>query len=83
MILHDPSMGSSGMAEAQAAAKSFGMEVQIFEAADPFARDGSHGRVRSPRPEAAHAGRRRLALHDPHGGDLQGRERSSNGISMT
>jgi putative ABC transport system substrate-binding protein len=35
MILHDPSMGSTGIAEAQAAAKSLGMEAEILEAADP------------------------------------------------
>jgi predicted dehydrogenase len=42
MILHDPIMGSSGIAEAQAATTSLGMEVQIFEAADPFAREMDH-----------------------------------------
>jgi ABC-type uncharacterized transport system substrate-binding protein len=35
MILHDPSMGLSSVAEAQAAAKSLGMEVHFFEPADP------------------------------------------------
>ena len=35
MILHDPSMGSSGMVEAQAATKGLGMEAQVFEVADP------------------------------------------------
>jgi putative ABC transport system substrate-binding protein len=44
MILHDPSMGSSGMAEAQTVAKSLAMEAEIFEATalsqfeDAFAR---------------------------------------------
>jgi putative ABC transport system substrate-binding protein len=35
MILHDPTMGSAGMAEAQAAAKNLGMDAKIFEATDP------------------------------------------------
>jgi putative tryptophan/tyrosine transport system substrate-binding protein len=35
MILHDPSMGTSGMAEAQTVAKSLAMEAEFFEATDP------------------------------------------------
>ncbi|MBA7482120.1 hypothetical protein ES707_17602 [subsurface metagenome] len=35
MFLHDPSMGSTGIAEALAAAKGFGMEAKVFDVADP------------------------------------------------
>jgi hypothetical protein len=35
MILHDPSMGSTAIAEALAAAKGLGMKAEVFDAADP------------------------------------------------
>jgi putative tryptophan/tyrosine transport system substrate-binding protein len=45
MILHDPSMGSSGMAEAQTVAKSLAMEAEIFEATDPSQFENAFGRA--------------------------------------
>jgi putative ABC transport system substrate-binding protein len=49
MILHDPITGSSGMAEAQAVAKSLAMEVEIFEAADPSQFENAFARAAKAR----------------------------------